>query len=88
MVRTLMAALVAFALAAAVPAFACDGDCAKKGADCAKKKDTVAEAEKKGEKDPKMACHCTSGKDCKCKEGKCACPNCQKEKKTEETKKT
>jgi len=82
MVKTLMAALAAFALLAAVPAFACDGDCAKK-------KDTLAQAEKKGDKDAKVTCTCPGGggKECTCKEGcTCPCSHCHKDKKAEEKK--
>jgi hypothetical protein len=83
MFRTLMAALAAFVLVAAVPALACDGDCAKK-------KDKVAQAEKKGDKDATVACPCAGGKECKCAEGcKCECSHCHERlEKKDETKKT
>jgi hypothetical protein len=83
MLRTAMAALAALALLAAVPAFACDGDCNKK-------KDQVAQgSDKKDDKDAKVACPCAGeGKECKCgPDCKCACSHCHKDKK-EETKKT
>ncbi len=68
MIRTFLAAAVAFALLGSTPAFACP-DCK----DCPMHKDKVAaadKAEKKAEKQCK--CGAKSAKDCKCGD-KCDC---------------
>jgi hypothetical protein len=65
----LLAAVAAFALASAAPAYAgCCGDCPEH-------KEKVASADKAPKKDAdKAACKCTSDpKDCKCAAGKCEC---------------
>jgi hypothetical protein len=79
MKRTLLAALAALTLAAAAPALACDGDCARRTNELAQA------AEKKGDKDAKVACTCPGmEKGCKCPEGcKCQCSHCHKDKKDE-----
>jgi len=72
MPRTLLAAVAAFTLFAAVPAVACD-DCK----DCPHRKDKVAQADKKDDakKDTKVGCSCKGeAKDCKCAD--CKCPQC------------
>jgi hypothetical protein len=73
MIRMILAAAAALALATAAPALACP-DCH----DCPGHKDKVAAADKVEKKDAekKPACPCVAeGKECKCGD-KCACPHC------------
>ena len=74
MIRMILAAAAAFALAFAAPALACP-DCH----DCPGHKDKVAAAEKAEKKDgeKKAVCACAAeGKECKCGD-KCQCSHCQ-----------
>lgn len=86
MMRLVLAAATAFALAGATPALACGDDCpmhetATTGA-------TVAAADKADKKDEK-ACACHDAKDCKCAPGKCDCKACHaKHDKKDEQKKS
>jgi hypothetical protein len=82
MIRSFLAAAVAFALLGSTPAFACP-DCK----DCPMHKDKVASAEKAEKKEAPAKCKCgaATAKDCKCG-AKCACHAKQDEKK--DTKKT
>ncbi len=72
MIRMILAAAAAFALASTTPAFACP-DCH----DCPNHKDKVAAADKADKKDAekKATCACADGKDCKCG-AQCQCPHC------------
>jgi hypothetical protein len=79
MLRTLFAAVAAFALFASQPVRACE-DCK----DCPKHKVAAAD-EKKEAKPAACACHAES-KECKCPAGKCSCAHCASHKKAEEKK--
>ncbi len=76
MLKMLLAAAAAVALATASPAVACP-DCKN-----CPHKDTVAAADKAEKKDggAKAACACSEAKDCKCAAGKCDCPACHAKK--------
>jgi hypothetical protein len=88
MIRMLLAATAAVALAAASPALGCP-DCH----DCPMHKDKVAAADRDGKKDAekKAACACAGeGKDCRCG-AQCECAHCgekKAEKKAEGAKKS
>jgi hypothetical protein len=85
MIRFLLAAAAAVALAAASPAVACP-DCH----DCPMHKDKVAAAEKtdKKEGDKKPTCPCVAqGKECQCGEN-CKCPDCPAKHAKKDAKKT
>jgi hypothetical protein len=81
MLRTLFAAVAAFALFASQPARACE-DC-KQG--CPKHKVAAAE-EKKEAKPAPCACHAESKGECKSCGEKCTCAHCGAHKKAEERK--
>lgn len=81
MIRLVLAAATAFALAGAAPAYACGADCPMHKTASADAGTTVAAAEKK---DVKTGCGCHDSKDCKCAAGKCDCPNCHAKKETKE----
>lgn len=77
MIRFVLAAAAAFALASAAPARACGDDCPMHKAKTASADPRVAaadKADKADKKGEKVACACHDGKDCKCMEkGKCDC---------------
>jgi hypothetical protein len=79
MIRIVLAAAAAFALASAAPAFAGCPDCK----DCPQHKTAAADkAEKKDKAEPKaaVACPCAGeGKECKCGPT-CECPHCHAKK--------
>lgn len=88
MMRFVLAAVAAFALAGAAPALACGDDCPMHKAKTASAGETVAAADKAEKKDEK-ACACHDAKECKCEPGKCECKGCHaKHEKKDEQKKS
>jgi flagellar motility protein MotE (MotC chaperone) len=95
MIRFVLAAAAAFALAGAAPALACGEDCPMHKAKTASADTKVAATDKAEKKDEKVTCACHDAKECKCMaKGKCDCSACghdhhdhdKKEKKGEEKK--
>lgn len=99
MIKLVLAAATAFALAGAAPAYACGADCpmhksASAEADCPMHKtasagngSTVAAADKK---DAKATCACKDPKECKCAHhgAKCDCPVCHAKQEKKDEKKS
>lgn len=83
MMRFVLAAAAAFALAGAAPALACGDDCPMHKT-AAASGDKVAAADKAAATNDKD-CGCKDAKDCKCPAGKCECKACHPKKDEKKT---